>query len=126
MRAAAIAVKPDGIGVGAKPEIFHLVYAGTLEPRGDVAGKIEHRVARARSGSKEAAGGGIVVVKAGDEIGPDLVIVAPDHRPDCRPDLAAPRAKPLHRRDGRFDDAGERPAPAGMRDPDHAGARIGK
>src|SRR5262249_46839745 len=126
MRGAPIAEKLLGIGVGAQPDILDLADAGALEPRGDIAGEVEHGMAVAPGRPKEAARGRSRGPTPLNKIGADLVISLPDHRTDRRLDLALRRAKPLHCRDRRFDDPGQGAAPAGMGGPDHAGPRFGE
>src|SRR5262249_31520280 len=118
--------KAVSIGVGAQAHVLHLTDIGAPEPSRDIAGKIEQRMAFARGGPEEAITRRILGAEAGDEIGADLIVALADHRAEPGADLAALGAKPLHGIDRRFDDPGERAAPAGMRRSDDAGLRVGK
>src|SRR5580700_8754444 len=93
---AAEAEKPLRVGVGAKPDILDVADARPGQPRADIAGKVEHGMAVAGRRREEAVAGGVFCVKAGHEIGADLVMGLPDHRPDRSADLATLGAKPLH------------------------------
>src|SRR3984957_11864985 len=86
---AAEAEKPLRIGIGAKPDILDVADAGPGQPRADIACKVEHGMAVAGSRREEAVAGRVFCVKAGHEIGADLVIGLPDHRPDRSAGLAA-------------------------------------
>src|ERR1700730_7049425 len=55
---AAEAEKPLGIGIGAKPDILDVADARPGQARADIAGKVEHGVAVARSRCEEAVAGG--------------------------------------------------------------------
>src|SRR5580704_17570473 len=123
---AAEAEKPLRIGVGAKPDILDVANARPGQPRADIAGKVEHGMAVAGRRREEAVAGGVFCVKAGHEIGADLVMGLPDHRPDRSADLATLGAKPLHGFDRGLDDARKRAAPAGMGGADDAGAWVGE
>src|SRR5580700_1904458 len=123
---AAEAVKPLGVGIGAKPDILDAADARPDQPRADIAGQVEHGMAVAPSRREEAVAGGVFCVKAGNQIGADFVIGLPDHRSDDGADLAARGAEPLHGIDRGLDDAGERAAPAGMGGTDDAGVWLGE
>ena len=83
-------------------------------------------MAVAGGGREKAARGAVLGGETLDQIGADLVIGLPDHRPDGGADVAARGAEPFHGGDGRLDDARQRAAPAGMRGADHMGFRIGE
>src|ERR1700722_7879002 len=93
---AAEAEKPLRTGIGAKPDILDVADARPGQPRADIAGKVEHGMAIAGSRREEAVAGGVFGVKAGNEIGADLVIGLPDHRSDRGADRAALGAEPFH------------------------------
>src|ERR1700691_1118892 len=76
--------------------------------------------------SEEAVARGVFGVKAGNEIGADLVIGWPNHRSDHSAYWAARGAEPLHGIDRGLDDARERAAPAGMGGADDAGTWLGE
>src|ERR1700741_658598 len=111
---AAEAVEPLGIGIGAKPDVLDMADARPGQPRADIAGKVEHGMAVARSRREEAVAGGIFCVEAGNKVGADLVIGLPDHRSDHGADVAALGAEPFHGFKPSLADAGERAAPTGM------------
>src|SRR5580692_10492074 len=123
---AAEAEKPLRIGIGTKPDILHVADARPGQPRADIAGKVEHGMAVAGSWGEEAAAGGVFCVKAGHEIGADLVIGLPDHRSDHGAEVATLGAEPLHGIDRGLDDARKRAAPAGMGGADDAGVWFGE
>src|SRR5580700_5241568 len=123
---AAEAEKPLRIGIGAKPDILDVADARPGQPRADIAGKVEHGMTVAGGRREEAVAGGVLGVKAGNEIGADLVIGLPDHRSDRSADLAALGAQPLHGIDRGLDDPRKRAAPAGMGGADDAGPRLGE
>ena len=62
---------------------------------------------------------GIFGGKAVYQVGTDLVIGLPDHRPQRRVNAFARRAELFHRRDRGLDDAKQRATPAGMDGADH-------
>ena len=126
MGRAAETEKSRRLRVGAEPQILDLLDAGPLKPRGDVAAEIEQGMTVAAGRAEEAFRARILGGKARDEIGTDFVIVLPDHRTERGADLAARGAELLHRSDGRFGDASQRAAPAGMRRADHPRRRIGE
>src|SRR5580704_5500809 len=123
---AAEAVKPLRIGIGAKPDILDMADARPGQPRADIAGKVEHGMAVARSRHEETVAGGIFCVETGNKVGADLVIGLPDRRSDRGADVAALGAEPFHGFNRGLDDAGERAAPAGMGGADDAGVWVGK
>src|ERR1700730_12744406 len=92
---AAEAVKPAGVGIGAKPDILDVADARPGQPRTDIAGKVEHGMAVACGRREEAVAGRVLCVKAGNKVGADLVIGLPDHRSDHGTDEVALGAEPL-------------------------------
>src|SRR6185437_5367197 len=98
--------------------------AGDLEPAPDVAGEVEHRMARSYRRQEEQTVFGIGIDKTLDEFAADFIARLADQRTDRGDDAAALGAELFHRRDGGFQDAGQRALPAGMRSPDHARAGV--
>src|SRR5579875_1341427 len=88
--------------------------AGAHEAMGDIAGKIEQKMAGTRRRREEDGAGRIFGEKRRREFGPDLVREAADAWADAGADVAAPGAELRHPRDRRLDDAAEGAAPAGM------------
>ena len=78
----------------------------------------------ARRGNEEQRILRVGLDEALDEFGADFIAWLADQRTDRGDDAAALGAELFHRRDGRFQDAGQRALPAGMRRADHAGLRI--
>src|ERR1043166_6289732 len=126
MRGASIAEEARRIGVGAKAEVLDALDSSTFETGPDVTGQVEQRVARAARLREEAFVVAIGAREPFDEFTAHLVVRLPDHRPKRGTNAAALCAERLHRGDRRFEHAGERAFPSGMRRADHAGLRIGE
>src|SRR3546814_4042635 len=94
------------------------------EPRGDIGGDVEHRMAGLARG-EEAFVGGIVGEEMLNEAVVDLVGGASDARADRRSDMGAARAEAFHRVQRRIGDPGERALPARVRGADGAGLAVG-
>src|SRR5947209_5358497 len=126
MDRAAIAEERLWLGVGATVEVVGAADAGPRQPRRDVAGKIEQRVAGPRRALEEALVAGVSGSELHDELRPDLIVLLSDHRAERGHDAGALGAATLHRRDGCFRDTGERAAPASVCGTDHAGLSVGE
>src|ERR1700761_5116119 len=81
MSGAAITEKQLGIAVGARTEVFDLVYSGAEEPRRDVTGQIEHGVSWPHRRREERLCSRVRGSEALDQVGPDFVMTLADHRP---------------------------------------------
>src|SRR3954466_3641774 len=107
--AAVIGVPPAGgaaggvelrrIGISAEPEILDLRDLGPTQPRHDVAGEIEHRMARTLSRLEEADGVRLPRDETIDQVLAALVIGLTDHRAGRRYDPRPFGAELLHRGD---------------------------
>src|SRR5262245_16901731 len=76
---AAVAEKTRFLGVSAMAEVLDPVDAGGLEPRRDVAGKVEQGVVRPLGRPKKAPVCAPLGGEAGHELRPDLIVGLADH-----------------------------------------------
>ena len=126
MGGAAVAEKARRVRIGAEPKVLDALDFSTFEPRPDVAGQVEHRVAGAGGRREEAIVCGIGRLEAIDELRADLVVRLADHRPERGADAA--RCAPS------FSIAAivasstpvSAPLPSGVRRADHTGLRVGE
>src|SRR6185437_4866625 len=106
MRGAAIAEESALVAVGVEAEVLELANAGAQGAFGYIGVEVEHRVARSRARSKVASRVAVCGREGGDQLWANLVGFGPDAGAQRRSDIAAPRAEPLHRRDGGLDHSG--------------------
>src|SRR5581483_11344854 len=84
MRRAPVAEERLRLGIGAAPQILDAADAGAGEAVGGVAGEIEQGAAGARRRHEEARTARIRRAELRDQVGTDLVVALPDHRPERR------------------------------------------
>src|SRR5579859_634521 len=108
------------VGIGVDAEIIDHQDAGLFQPHADESGEIEHCMSIALTWQEEHCVPGIGPDETFDEFGADLIARLADQGADSGNHAASFRTELFHCLDGRFQDAGQRALPAGMRRPDHA------
>src|SRR5262245_6185366 len=126
MRGAAIAEEAALVSVRVEAKILEASDSRARGAFGDIGVEVEHRAPFSAAWTEVARRVVARAFEGGYEFGANLVGLGPNARAEPGDNVAALRAKPLHRCHRRFDHPLQRPFPARMRRSDHARALVSK